>query len=43
MLMGTTLDVEANAPVLSKFRVPDPTTVLVPVAPVKSDEGTEAV
>jgi hypothetical protein len=43
MLMGTTLDVEDNTPDVSKFNVPDPTTVEVPVAPVMSVEGTEAV
>jgi hypothetical protein len=43
MLMGTTLDVEVNAPELSKFSVPDPTVVGVPVAPVISADGTVTV
>jgi hypothetical protein len=42
-LMGTTLVIEDNAPDVSKFNVPDPTVVVVPVPPVISDEGTEAV
>jgi hypothetical protein len=37
--IGTTAEVEVNWPELLKLRVPDPTTVEVPVPPVTSVDG----
>jgi hypothetical protein len=43
MAIATTLVVEANAPEVSKFSVPEPTVVVVPTPPVKSADGTVTV
>jgi hypothetical protein len=39
ILIGTTVVVEVSVPALLKFRVPDPTVVVVPVPPVISLDG----